>query len=89
MSETKKAFLRRKSWRGSKNDVASAESRIWALVSGDAARRLESVVLGRRRLVGTIEGSVGGGPSVSMSREERPRCEVRSLAEARREGGVR
>lgn len=44
---------------------------------------------GLRRLSGIMDWLRGGSPSsVSISREERPRCSVRALATARRDGGV-
>lgn len=71
--------------------MASASRRIDALASGDAARRLETVVFGRRRLSGMRDwdAGVGSPSSESMSREERPRWAVRCLAAARMEVGVR
>jgi hypothetical protein len=69
--------------------VAKASSFICAPVSGDAASMLDNVVLGFRRLCGIMDCSYVSGPSLSMSREERPRCAVRSFAAARIAGGVR
>merc|ERR1712093_386731 len=72
-SETKYAFFPRRCCSGSKKSIARAVRRICALVSGDLARRLETVFLGRRRLAGMMDGSVVSLASVSISREQRPR----------------
>lgn len=78
-----------KLFNGSRKFVASASSRICAFVSGLAASTLVTVFLGRLRLSGIMDCSGDGSPpSVSMSREERPRCAVRAFAAARRVGGV-
>jgi hypothetical protein len=89
--ETKNCFFPFSLSKGSKKFVAKASRRIEALVSGDAARRLETVFLGRRRLSGMRDWVAGAGSpsSESMSREERPRWAVRYLAAVRMEVGVR
>jgi hypothetical protein len=90
--ERKKRFLPRRACRGEKNVLARASRRICAAFSGDWESRLETVVRGTRRLAGIMLGSFSGEEVVgseSMSRDERPRCEVRDLAAERMEEGVK
>ena len=70
--------------------MARALRRIWEFDSGEEARRDETVSRCVRRDAGIMESfEECFVSSVSMSRDERPRCAVRALAAARREGGVR
>ena len=69
---------------------ANASSLIRAFASGDAARRDDTVYLGRRRLSGMIDSrEVSFSSASSMSREERPKGAVLVLAVERMEVGVR
>ncbi len=90
LSETRNFFFPLSLSNGSKKSVARASSLICAFFSGLAASRLDTVFFGLRRLSGIMDWLGEGSPSsVSISREERPRCSVRAFAVARREGGVR